>query len=97
VLSSRNIVAFITMTELDDSSGKTRSCHVYVADLNMSWHAHKVLSNKYNITALEWDLSDDKLTDTAGNVQWMFKDRILNDWILIGSAYFPGEHILGVA
>ncbi|KAG5318992.1 MED16 polymerase, partial [Pseudoatta argentina] len=99
-LSSRNIVAFTTMTELDDSSGKTRGCHVYVADLNMPWHTHKVLSNKHNITALEWDLPGDKLVmaDTAGNVQlWMFKDHILNDWVLIGSAYFPGEHILGAA
>ncbi|KYQ51898.1 Mediator of RNA polymerase II transcription subunit 16 [Trachymyrmex zeteki] len=88
------------MTELDDSSGKTRGCHVYVADLNMPWHAHKVLSNKHNITALEWDLPGDKLVmaDTAGNVQlWMFKDHILNEWVLIGSAYFPGEHILGAA
>ncbi|XP_012058679.1 PREDICTED: mediator of RNA polymerase II transcription subunit 16 [Atta cephalotes] len=99
-LSSRNIVAFTTMTELDDSNGKTRGCHVYVTDLNMPWHAHKVLSNKHNITALEWDLPGDKLVmaDTAGNVQlWMFKDHILNDWVLIGSAYFPGEHILGAA
>ncbi|XP_011263369.1 mediator of RNA polymerase II transcription subunit 16 [Camponotus floridanus] len=99
-LSSRNIVAFTTMTELDDSSGKTRGCHVYVADLNMPWHAHKILSNKHNITALEWDLPGDKLVmaDTAGNVQlWMFKDHILNDWVLIGSTYFPGEHILGAA
>ncbi|EFN63495.1 Mediator of RNA polymerase II transcription subunit 16 [Camponotus floridanus] len=88
------------MTELDDSSGKTRGCHVYVADLNMPWHAHKILSNKHNITALEWDLPGDKLVmaDTAGNVQlWMFKDHILNDWVLIGSTYFPGEHILGAA
>ncbi|KMQ93317.1 mediator of rna polymerase ii transcription subunit 16-like protein [Lasius niger] len=99
-LSSRNIVAFTTMTELDDNSGKTRGCHVYVADLNMPWHAHKVLSNKHNITALEWDLPGDKLVmaDTAGNVQlWMFKDHILNDWVLVGSTYFPGEHILGAA
>jgi len=60
----------------------------------------RVLSNKHNITALEWDLPGDKLVmaDTAGNVQlWMFKDHILNDWVLIGSAYFPGEHILGAA
>lgn len=60
----------------------------------------RVLSNKHNITALEWDLPGDKLVmaDTAGNVQlWMFKDHILNDWVLIGSTYFPGEHILGAA
>jgi hypothetical protein len=59
-----------------------------------------VLSNKHKITALEWDLPGNKLVvaDTAGNVQlWMFKDHVLNDWALIGSTYFPGEHILGTA
>ncbi|XP_012219680.1 mediator of RNA polymerase II transcription subunit 16 isoform X1 [Linepithema humile] len=99
-LSSRNIAAFTTMTELDDNNGKTRGCHVYVMDLNMPWHTHKVLSSKHNITALEWDLPGDKLVvaDTAGNVQlWMFKDHVLNDWVLIGSTHFPGEHILGAA
>lgn len=40
-LSSRNIAAFTTMTELDDNNGKTRGCHVYVLDINMPWHAHK--------------------------------------------------------
>lgn len=63
-------------------------------------YVSRVLSNKHNITALEWDLPGDKLVmaDTAGNVQlWMFKDHILNEWVLIGSAYFPGEHILGAA
>lgn len=63
-------------------------------------YVSRVFSNKHNITALEWDLPGDKLVmaDTAGNVQlWMFKDHILNDWVLIGSTYFPGEHILGVA
>lgn len=60
----------------------------------------RVLSSKHNITALEWDLPGDKLVvgDTAGNVQlWMFKDHVLNDWVLIGSTHFPGEHILGAA
>ncbi|KOC61012.1 Mediator of RNA polymerase II transcription subunit 16 [Habropoda laboriosa] len=99
-LSSRNITAFTTTTELDDNSGKTWGSHVYVCDLNMPWHTHKVLSNKNTITALEWDLPGDKLVvaDSTGNVQlWMFKDHVLNDWVLIGSTCFVGEHILGAA
>ncbi|XP_032689223.1 mediator of RNA polymerase II transcription subunit 16 isoform X3 [Odontomachus brunneus] len=99
-LSSRNIAVFTTMTELDDNIGKTRGCHVYVTDLNMPWHTHKIFSNKHSITALEWDLPGDKLVvaDVVGNVQlWMLKDHVLNDWILIGSNCFPGEHILGVS
>lgn len=40
-LSSRNIAAFTTTTELDDNSGKTWGSHVYVCDLNMPWHTHK--------------------------------------------------------
>ncbi|XP_015604131.1 mediator of RNA polymerase II transcription subunit 16 isoform X2 [Cephus cinctus] len=99
-LSSRNIAAFTSTTELDDSSGKTWGSHVYVCDLNMPWHTHKVLSNKYNITALEWDLPGDKLViaDSAGSVQlWIFKDHVLNDWVQIGSTCFSGEHIIGAA
>ncbi|KOX71552.1 Mediator of RNA polymerase II transcription subunit 16 [Melipona quadrifasciata] len=99
-LSSRNIAAFTTTTELDDNSGKTWGSHVYVCDLNMPWHTHKVLSNKNTITALEWDLPGDKLVvcDSVGNVQlWMFKDHVLNDWVPIGSTCFVGEHILGAA
>lgn len=38
------------------------------------------------------------VADEAGNVElWTFKDNVLNDWILIGSTVFPGEHILGAA
>jgi len=60
----------------------------------------RVVSNKVGVTALEWDLPGDKLlvADTAGNVQlWTFKDHILNDWLCLGTASFPGEHILGAA
>jgi hypothetical protein len=60
----------------------------------------RVVSNKVGVTALEWDLPGDKLlvADTAGNVQlWSFKDHILNDWLRLGTASFPGEHILGAA
>ncbi|KAL2712763.1 mediator of RNA polymerase II transcription subunit 16 isoform X1 [Vespula squamosa] len=99
-LSCRNIAAFTTVTELEDNNGKTWGSHVYVVDLNMPWHVHKVLSSKHSITALEWDLPGDKLVvaDSAGNVQlWMFKDHVLNDWMLIGCTCFVGEHILGAA
>ncbi|XP_033229813.1 mediator of RNA polymerase II transcription subunit 16-like [Belonocnema kinseyi] len=99
-LSSHNVIAFTSTTELDDTSGKTWGSHVYVCDANMPWHTHKVLSNKNNVTSLEWDLQGDRLliADSAGFVQlWVFKDHVLNEWALIGSTYFPGEHIIGAA
>jgi hypothetical protein len=40
-VSSQNIVAFTTTTELEDVSGKTWGSHVYVADLNTPWYSHK--------------------------------------------------------
>jgi hypothetical protein len=40
-VSSQNIVAFTTTTELEDISGKTWGSHVYVADLNTPWYNHK--------------------------------------------------------
>ncbi|XP_015110884.1 mediator of RNA polymerase II transcription subunit 16 [Diachasma alloeum] len=100
-LSSRNIAAFTTTVLFDDPVGKTWGSHVYVCDLNMPWNPHKVTSNRSSpITALEWDLPGDKLVvaDRSGTVQlWMFKDHILNEWSLLGSTTFPGEHILGAA
>ena len=59
-----------------------------------------MVSNKAGVTALEWDLSGDKLlvADTAGNVQlWGFKEHVLNEWLCLATAAFPGEHILGAA
>ncbi|KAK0175173.1 hypothetical protein PV327_008946 [Microctonus hyperodae] len=100
-LSSRNIAAFTTTVWFDDVNGKSWGSHVYVVDLNMPTHAHKITSFQFHpITALEWDISGDKLViaDRTGNVQlWMFKDHVLNDWALIGSTLFHGEHILGAA
>lgn len=99
-ISSRNIVAFTAVTELDDTNSRTWGCHVYVCDLNVPWHYHKILTNKALITALKWDLPGEKLViaDSSGVVQlWTLKDHILNEWIFIGSHYFSGEHILGVA
>ena len=41
-LSSKNIAAFTTTTELEDAAaGKTWGSHVYVCDINMPWHTHK--------------------------------------------------------
>ncbi|KAG8222993.1 hypothetical protein J437_LFUL000701, partial [Ladona fulva] len=99
-VSSRNIVAFTTTTELEDSSGKTWGSHVYVADLNTPWNSHRVLSNEVGVTVIAWDQSGMKLlvADSGGTVQlWMFRDYILNDWICIGQSTFSGEHILGAA
>lgn len=39
-ISSRNSVAFTSATKLNDSTGKTWKCHVYVADLNVPWDAY---------------------------------------------------------
>ncbi|XP_014215984.1 mediator of RNA polymerase II transcription subunit 16 [Copidosoma floridanum] len=99
-LSSRNIIAFTSTTELHDKTGKTWGCHVYVCDLNMPWHPYKILTNEDRVTALKWDLAGEKLViaDLGGLVQlWTFKDYIINEWISIGSHCFTGEHILGVA
>jgi len=45
-VSSQNIVAFTTTTELEDISGKTWGSHVYVADLNTPWHSHKYVETE---------------------------------------------------
>nr|CAD7403322.1 unnamed protein product [Timema cristinae] len=99
-VSSQNVVAFTSVTELEDISGKTWGSHVYIADLNSPWNTHKIASKRAAITVLEWDLPGEKLllADASGNVQiWTFKDHVLNDWHCLGTTTFAGEHILAGA
>lgn len=100
VISSRNTIAFTSTTKLDDSSGKSWRCHVYVADLNLPWDVHRVLSHDEEITCLEWDTSGSRLlvADITGQVQiWTMKEFILNEWCCYSTSHFPGEHILCAA
>lgn len=99
-VSSRNTIAFTTNTDLQDLIGKMTQTFVYVADLNVPWEAHKVLSHNEIITCVEWDVSGNKLliADTVGNILiWAMKDFLLNDWTQISSTSFRGEHILSCA
>nr|CAD7441536.1 unnamed protein product [Timema bartmani] len=99
-VSSQNVVAFTSITELEDISGKTWGSHVYIADLNSPWNTHKIASKRAAVTVLEWDLPGEKLllADASGNVQiWTFKDHVLNDWQCLGTTTFAGEHILAGA
>uniref|UniRef100_A0A1B6EV13 Mediator of RNA polymerase II transcription subunit 16 n=1 Tax=Cuerna arida TaxID=1464854 RepID=A0A1B6EV13_9HEMI len=99
-VSSQNIVAFTTRTELDDVSAKSWGSHVYVADLNTPWFSHKVISSQAVVTALEWDLPGHKLlvADASGVVSlWTLREHVLNDWVCLGTVNFAGEHIIGAA
>lgn len=40
-VSSTNVVAFTTETDIEDNSIRTWGSHVYVADLNSPWQVHK--------------------------------------------------------
>lgn len=40
-VSSKNIIAYTTVTELDDLTGKSWGSHLYVSDFNTLWHGHK--------------------------------------------------------
>lgn len=97
VISSRNTIAFTTTTKLDDSTGRTWRCHVYVADLNLPWEVHRVLSHDDGITCLEWDTSGTRLlvADVVGKIQiWVMRDYLLNEWTCFSTSDFPGEHII---
>ncbi|KOB78281.1 Mediator of RNA polymerase II transcription subunit 16, partial [Operophtera brumata] len=43
-ISSANIIAFSSPTELSDVDGDTWGGHVYVCDLDTPWDSHKVAS-----------------------------------------------------
>uniref|UniRef100_A0A6M2DDA2 Mediator of RNA polymerase II transcription subunit 16 n=1 Tax=Xenopsylla cheopis TaxID=163159 RepID=A0A6M2DDA2_XENCH len=99
-LSSRNILAFTTITELDDNFASSWGSHVYVNDINTPWFSHKIFSSKYHITVLEWDIPGNLLlvADSAGNVNiFCSKTNLLNEWTLQYTTQFVGEHIIKAA
>lgn len=40
-VSSTNVIAFSSETDIDDNSSRSWGSHVYVADLNTPWFVHK--------------------------------------------------------
>ncbi|XP_052754188.1 mediator of RNA polymerase II transcription subunit 16 [Galleria mellonella] len=96
-ISSANIIAFSSPTELSDSDGNTWAGHVYVCDLDTPWDSHKVTSTSYSVSALEWDNEGKQLlvATTEGDVSvYGQKDYLLNEWQCLYTAQFPGEHII---
>lgn len=51
-ISTCNIIAFSSPTELDDTEGDTWGGHVYVCDLDTPWNCHKVTSTAYPVSYL---------------------------------------------
>ncbi|XP_028167404.1 mediator of RNA polymerase II transcription subunit 16, partial [Ostrinia furnacalis] len=99
-ISSCNIIAFSSPTELSDVDGDTWGGHVYVCDLDTPWDSHKVTSTAHPISALEWDNEGKHLLvgTTSGEVSvFGQKDYLLNEWTCLYSASFPGEHIVKAA
>ncbi|KAL4707007.1 hypothetical protein ACJJTC_002235 [Scirpophaga incertulas] len=96
-ISSSNIIAFSSPTELSDVDGNTWGGHVYVCDLDTPWNSHKVTSTADPVSALEWDNEGNQLfiATTTGDVSVFGQNEyLLNDWICLFSASFPGEQIL---
>ncbi|CAH1642861.1 unnamed protein product [Spodoptera littoralis] len=99
-ISTCNIIAFSSPTELNDTEGDTWGGHVYVCDLDTPWDSHRVTGSAYPISVLEWDIEGKQLlvANTVGEVSvFTQKDYLLNEWTCIYTASFPGEHIIGAS
>lgn len=99
-ISSTNVIAFTTKTDIEDNSIRTYGSHVYIADLNAPWLAHKVLSNVALVTVIQWDFTGESLliADESGCVRiYQTKDHLLNDWQLALQTVLQGEHIIAAA
>ncbi|XP_025830176.1 mediator of RNA polymerase II transcription subunit 16 isoform X2 [Agrilus planipennis] len=99
-ISSKNVVAFSTEIDIDDSTSRAWGSHVYIADLNCPWFVHKILSNSVSVSVLQWDFVGDLLLvgDENGTVRiYKTKDHLLNDWTLVLQTVLLGEHILAAA
>ncbi|XP_013177453.1 PREDICTED: mediator of RNA polymerase II transcription subunit 16 [Papilio xuthus] len=96
-ISTCNIIAFSSLTELSDTDGDTWGGHVYICDLDTPWECHKVASTVHPVSALEWDGEGKQLliATIVGEVSiYVQKDYLLNEWSCLYSAYFPGENII---
>ncbi|KAK9731269.1 Mediator complex subunit 16 [Popillia japonica] len=99
-ISSTNVIAFTTKTSIEDNTIRTYGSHVYVADLNTPWLAHRILSNATLVTVLQWDFTGELLliADESGHVKiYKSTEHLLNDWQLASETAFQGEHILAAA
>ncbi|KAI5715821.1 hypothetical protein M8J77_023055 [Diaphorina citri] len=99
-ISTKNTVAWTTRTEINDTTNTTWASHVYVADLNVPWQYHKVMSSKWTVTTLEWNIYGTYILigDCSGTVSiYTMNDHMFNDWVQLGSTVFEAEHILGGA
>lgn len=62
--------------------------------------ANRIVSNKYPISALEWDVVGKHLLvcDISGHCQiWSQRDNLLSDWLQLYESHFAGEHIVQAA
>ncbi|XP_049826759.1 mediator of RNA polymerase II transcription subunit 16 isoform X2 [Aethina tumida] len=99
-ISSTNVVAFSTESNLEEGNALCWSSNVYVADLNSPWQVHKILGNSSPVTVLQWDFTGELLLigDENGNVRiYKTKEHILNEWSLVLQTTLQGEHILSAA
>ncbi|GBP87241.1 Mediator of RNA polymerase II transcription subunit 16 [Eumeta japonica] len=95
-ISSANIIAFSSTTKLSDFDGDSWGGHVYICDLDTPWDSHHVTSTQSPITALEWDCEGKHLlvATSVGDVSvFGQRDYLLNDWMCLYTASFPGEFI----
>ncbi|CAG9855995.1 unnamed protein product [Phyllotreta striolata] len=96
-ISSSNVIAFSTESNIEDCNSLYWSSNVYVADLNSPWLIHKILSNSSPVTVLLWDYTGELLlvADESGHVRiYSAKEHILNDWSIVLQTTLQGEHIL---
>ncbi|XP_071053506.1 mediator of RNA polymerase II transcription subunit 16 isoform X2 [Onthophagus taurus] len=99
-ISSTNVIAFTTNTKIEENNIRTYGSHVYVADLNTPWLAHRVYSSPHLVTVLQWDFTAELLllADECGHIRiYKSKDHLLNDWQLFSETSLDGEHILAAA
>lgn len=99
-ISTGNIIAFTSVTELEDATCKSWGSHVYVCDMNTPWHSFKVMSSVNQISVLEWDIEGKYLliADCVGTIDiYCCKEYLLNDWACLYTASLPGEHIIKAA
>nr|CAH7760450.1 unnamed protein product [Callosobruchus chinensis] len=99
-VSSTNVVAFCTESNIEECNSLFWSSNVYVADLNTPWQVHKILANSSPVTVLQWDYTGELLLvgDESGSAKiYKTKEYLWNEWILVLQTNLQGEHILAAA
>lgn len=99
-LSSRNILAFSSVSDDREECEAISTTQVQILDLDKPWVIYKVATLPSQVVSLVWDRNGTNLliATSEGHLEvWEMKNYMLNKWNRLGEVDLSGEDILSLA